>query len=176
MPGGAMTTSDNARRLLLISNSTLHGSGYLDHGYYCYTPLFFKDIAAANSYETLDLFVTPAGESRIDQLGIKARSSASILQCIDHLNENNRVPALNIHAILRKTRSAPFRASLEIATAHAPVDQSMMDRYGTGRSPGSAMMQQRRLLDDATRKLDELQRSKSWRLMAPLRYIRILIS
>src|SRR6266581_4601774 len=27
----AMTSTDETRRLLLISNSTLHGSGYLDH-------------------------------------------------------------------------------------------------------------------------------------------------
>jgi len=26
-----MTSSDDIRRMLLISNSTLHGSGYLDH-------------------------------------------------------------------------------------------------------------------------------------------------
>jgi hypothetical protein len=151
----------------------LPGSGYLDHGYYCYTPLFFKEMANANSYQTLDLFVTPAGESRIDQLGIKARSSASILQSIGHLNENNRVPALNIHAILRKIRSAPFRVSLEIATAHAPVDQSMMERYRAGRSPSSATI--RRRFNETTRKLDE-QRSRSWRVMAPLRYIRRLMS
>src|SRR5882762_4222343 len=31
MPGGSMTTMDSVRRLLLISNSTVHGGGYLDH-------------------------------------------------------------------------------------------------------------------------------------------------
>jgi len=29
--GNAMDTMDDRRRLLLISNSTLHGRGYLDH-------------------------------------------------------------------------------------------------------------------------------------------------
>ncbi|MGT2440264.1 hypothetical protein ACU4GH_35950 [Bradyrhizobium betae] len=131
----------------------LPASGYLDHGYYCYTPLFFKEMAAANSYELLDLFVTPAGESRIDQLGIKARSGASVLQCVDHLNENNRIPALNIHAILRKTQAVQFRASLEIATAHAPVDPGIRERYRNGRSPAPTTM-----------------------LLAPLRYIKRMIS
>jgi hypothetical protein len=43
----------------------LPASGYLDHGYYCYTPLFFKDMAPANSYELRDLCATPAGERGI---------------------------------------------------------------------------------------------------------------
>src|SRR5439155_24291543 len=107
----------------------------LEHGYYCYTPLFFREMAAANNYEILDLFVTPAGESKIDALEIPARSSASILVGLEHLSENNRIPALNIHAILRRTTGEPFHCGLEIATAHAPVDQGMAARYGSGRAP-----------------------------------------
>jgi hypothetical protein len=107
----------------------LPASGYLDHGYYCYTPLFFREMAEANAYEILDLFVTPAGESKIDQLKIPARDGTSILDRLDHLSQDNRIPALNIHVILRKTRSGAFRCALEIATAHSPVDEAMAERY-----------------------------------------------
>jgi hypothetical protein len=107
----------------------LPASGYLDHGYYCYTPLFFQELASANNYEILDLFVTPAGESKIDQLKIQARTGTSILDRLDHLTQDNRIPALNIHVILRKTRGSGFRCALEIATAHSPVNAAMAARY-----------------------------------------------
>jgi hypothetical protein len=107
----------------------LPASGYLDHGYYCYTPLFFREMAEANGYEILDLFVTPAGESKIDQLEIEARAGTSVLERIDHLHENNRIPALNIHVIMRKARDGGFRCALEIATAHSPVNAAMAARY-----------------------------------------------
>src|SRR6266700_3314443 len=48
----------------------LPASGYLDHGYYCYTPLFFREMAHANLYAIEQMSVTPAGESRIDALGL----------------------------------------------------------------------------------------------------------
>jgi hypothetical protein len=115
----------------------LPASGYLDHGYYCYTPLFFQEMAVANSYEILDLFVTPAGESKIDQLKIQARAGTSILDRLDHLTQDNRIPALNIHVILRKTRASGFRCALEIATAHSPVNAAMAARYN-GKEQGSA--------------------------------------
>ena len=37
-------------------------NGYLTHGYYCYTPLFFRDLARANDYELIELFLVPAGQ------------------------------------------------------------------------------------------------------------------
>jgi hypothetical protein len=108
----------------------LPGTGYLDHGYYCYTPLFFKDMAAANGYEVLDLFIHPCGESRLDTLGLSLCTRDSIFTPAVSLPEDNRIPSLNIHAVLRKTSNAPFKTSLEIATAHAPVNRSIAARYG----------------------------------------------
>ncbi len=96
-------------------------SGYLDHGYYCYTPLFFREMAAANNYEILDLFVTPAGESKIDALEIPARSSASILVGLEHLSENNRIPLMRpsikawqrgMEAVARRRRGSPCSNAL----------------------------------------------------------------
>jgi hypothetical protein len=119
----------NATKVGGVIYHQLPASGYLDHGYYCYTPLFFQEMAQANGYEILDLFVTPAGESKIDQLKIQTRTGTSILDRLDHLSQDNRIPALNIHVILRKARREGFRCGLEIATAHSPVSEAMAARY-----------------------------------------------
>ncbi len=97
----------------------------------CYTPLFFKELAAANNYTIEQLAVTSAGESRIDQIGIQSMAGDSLLKMTAHLGENNRIPALNIHVVARKEIDAPFRSSLELATSHSPVDPAMLARYGT---------------------------------------------
>jgi hypothetical protein len=102
----------------------LPASGYLDHGYYCYTPLFFKD-----GYDIEQLAVTPAGESRIDALAVQSMAGQTLLEPQGPLGENNRIPALNIHVILRKMKEKPFRVALEIATAHSSASQAVLRRY-----------------------------------------------
>jgi hypothetical protein len=109
----------------------LPASGYLDHGYYCYTPLFFRDLAAANGYSIERLAVTPAGESKIDALTVPSIAGETLLQPLGPLGENNRIPALNIHVILRKTKDEAFRVALEIATAHSAASQAILRRYDT---------------------------------------------
>lgn len=98
----------------------LPASGYLDHGYYCYTPLFFKELAAANGYMIEHMAVSPAGESRIDALAMRSIAGETLLKPPGPLGENNRIPALNIHVVMRKTRKEAFRVSLETAHADAP--------------------------------------------------------
>jgi hypothetical protein len=135
----------------------LPASGYLDHGYYCYTPLFFQEMAQANNYVIEHMAVTPAGESKIDLLGAP-------------LGENNRVPALNIHVILRKTKDASFRASLEIATAHSQVNNAMLERYQNGGNVPTGAIPKQRLsyLLAAERELMEIKRSRSWHVARSL--------
>jgi len=121
-----------------VAYHQLPASGYLDHGYYCYTPLFFREMAQANAYVIEHLSVTPAGESKIDALGIPAETGDSVLHPPGDLGDNNRIPALNIHTILRKTRDAPFRVALEIATAHSAVNEKMAARYTAAAQPSAA--------------------------------------
>jgi SAM-dependent methyltransferase len=115
----------------------LPASGYLDHGYFCYTPLFFRELAQANSYEMMTLAVTHAGESRIDALGLTSMSGETLLTppAPSH-DADNRIPAFNIHVILRKTTDAAFRAPLEIATAHAPLSERIKKRYAERTAAG----------------------------------------
>lgn len=107
----------------------LPASGYLDHGYFCYTPLFFRELAQANGYEIECLAVTHAGENRIDALGITCLAGDTMLNEPAHLADNNRVPQLNLHVVLRKTIDQAFRPSLEIATTHGQLSERMRARY-----------------------------------------------
>jgi SAM-dependent methyltransferase len=153
----------------------LPASGYLDHGYYCYTPLFFKELAAANEYEIIDLFVTHAGVNLIDELKIPAQPEFPTPNW--SLGDANRVPCLNIHAVLRKIVDRPFRCSLEVATAHAPVNAVMAARYGGEAPATTAVRQSSRSLEAmqaqlaaAHREISVLQSSRSWRITRPLRW------
>ena len=106
----------------------LPATGYLDHGYYCYTPLFFRDLAKANGYEIVDMFMAIAGVSKID---IDMRHEAQFDKSgsgATHLTER-AIPSYNLHVIFRKRADTPFRAVLEVATAHAAVDERMNARY-----------------------------------------------
>jgi SAM-dependent methyltransferase len=156
-----------------VAYHQLPASGYLDHGYYCYTPLFFREMAAANRYDVIDLFVTPAGENAIDRLKISVRSSKSIFEPLEHLAQNNRIPQLNIHAILRKTFDAPFRCGLEIATAHAPVNDAMVSRYSNGSYTQTVPSNEIKELKD---EIDAIYASRSWRVTKPLRWLSSMVS
>ena len=109
----------------------LPASGYLDHGYYCYTPIFFKDMAAANGYEIVDLFFALAGLNDVTSLGIDVRDDTRFLESNSGTLPDgfSRVPNFNVHAVMRKTRSGPFRCGLEVATAHSALNSDVASRY-----------------------------------------------
>ena len=111
----------------------LPATGYLDHGYFSYTPLFFKDLAKANDYEIIDLFYTLAGMNEPLKLGFDIRDpDALLVPSFDKLTVfERRVPCFDAHAVLRKRRNGRFRSGLEVATAHAAVNQTIALRYAT---------------------------------------------
>jgi len=115
----------------------LPATGYLDHGYFTYTPLFFRDLATANDYEVIDIFFTLAGLNELLRLGIDVRAEAMLLvPNSDQLAVfDRRVPCFEVHVVMRKRRSGRFRCGLEIATAHASVNQAMALRYATEDEP-----------------------------------------
>ena len=157
-----------------VAYHQLPATGYLDHGYYCYTPLFFRELATANGYEIEQLAFTPAGENRIDALSIDVMAGDTLLKEKGHPGENNRIPQLNIHVVLRKTNDRPFRVSLEIATAHSEVNRKMLERY-TG---NDIMLARHRdtVSGTAEAQLAAMMASRSWRLTAPLRYGSAILS
>jgi hypothetical protein len=104
-------------------------SGYLEHGYFCYTPLFFRQLAAANSYEIVDVFLTNAGKSDLHASNIDVRDNQRLETPKSAVAAQNTVPQFDIHVLMRKTRSAAFRCGVEISTAHAALDLRMKWRY-----------------------------------------------
>jgi hypothetical protein len=176
----------------------LPASGYLDHGYYCYTPLFFEELAKANVYEAVEMFFTPAGENFVGGMGIDVLGSdagVSVPHPIKLGSGEDRVPCFNIHVILRKTRRAAFRVALEIATAHASAYEEILSRYGDtaqSLSPAdteesiteSAADRDRKVAqlvnereearmrgDRLAQQLHGMERSRSWRYTEPLRHV-----
>ena len=122
----------------------LPASGYLDHGYYCYTPLFFRDLASANNYVIEDTFFAPAGQNSLRELTADIRTEGNFLKPFSSSlsNEQDKVPCYNIHVVMRKTESRSFTCALEIATAHSDANPEIAARYGAeGRSQVQATSQ-----------------------------------
>lgn len=142
----------------------LPSTGYLDHGYFCYTPIFFRDIAKANGYEILEMFLTPAGENLLNDLAIDVRADGAGIAVANSgrpAKGADRVPCFNIHCILRKVRSAPFKVALEIATAHTSAYADALNRYGDveGRVAELVADRERRIAElvaDRQRRIAEL--------------------
>ena len=170
----------------------LPATGYLDHGYFTYTPLFFADLVRANDYELLDFFYTLASFDEPLQLGIDVRDAATLGS--PHSGPltvfERRVPCFDVHVVLRKGRSRRFRCGLEIATAHAAVNQAMALRYvpeeelrdrlfaatadrdaaiAECRRTHEALEQANEALEQANRHLTTILLSTTWRATAPVR-------
>jgi len=161
----------------------LPASGYLEHGYFCYTPLFFRELAQANHYEILDIFLNDAGSSDIRDSKIDVRDTANV-QTRDSAGiarDRCRIPQFNILALMRKTRSARFRGGLEIATAHSGVDPQVTWRYMDHEQLRGALAEQQKRLDkvreqdNAIRDLEAIRNSTSWKITAPLRRLARLV-
>jgi SAM-dependent methyltransferase len=109
----------------------LPGSGYLDHGYYCYAPLFFKEMSEANGYKLVDMFFMDGGRSDLVELGIDIRSPKDYLVPNSGNVESYKlvIASFNVHVLVQKTMDRAFRCGAEIATAHAPIDSRILANY-----------------------------------------------
>ena len=67
-------TFDQVRAFRTVHNAAKPGGviyhdvpmgGYLHHGYFCYTPRFFRDVAAANAYEILFEHYSISGKRQV---------------------------------------------------------------------------------------------------------------
>jgi hypothetical protein len=93
-------------------------NGYLHHGYFCYTPLLFRDLGKSNQYETV-LQRYSAGNI--------ALAAADLLDST--AMPNIRVHDLGIEFIFKKTVDAEFRLPLETRTS-LDVNQAFTGERG----------------------------------------------
>lgn len=108
-------------------------TGYLDHGYFCYNPMLFVQLAEANHYEIVQLQFTGSlgGESISKVFGPKYEKYDSGMEYKKLQNwTNSELPTASVSAIFRKTRDAPFRASLETSTTVGGVTDNISSGYG----------------------------------------------
>jgi hypothetical protein len=109
-------------------------TGYLDHGYFCYNPMLFMQLAEANDYnvEMLRFSGVLGGESVSRVFFDKYRDHPSF-----NIRENDgqtwpqtSLPTASVSVIFRKKHDAEFRAGLETSTTVGVVAGEIGGRYG----------------------------------------------
>ena len=101
--------------------------GYLEHGYFCYTPLLFRDIAKANDYEIVFHAYSKGGPTVAPRYMFENGYPET-----SYIN-------FGIEVIFRKTALAPFRLPLELSTS-VGLDPSFSDRYDLQISSANALL------------------------------------
>jgi SAM-dependent methyltransferase len=95
-------------------------SGYLTHGYFSYTPLFFQDLAAANDYKVVQQYFSRA---------------ATPVAAPKFMRENGFPDAefanYGLDFILQKTSDAPFHMPLDPTTSLS-IDQTVWGPVAAG--------------------------------------------
>jgi SAM-dependent methyltransferase len=113
--------------------------GYVDHGYFCYHSLFFKDLALANDYEILDMWYCTSGGFPVnatidvrDPLKPGIKNSAAI-------PADAAMPlSAVLNVVMRKKRSSPFRVALELETSHSALNEQVATMYQGDPAPRPA--------------------------------------
>ena len=86
--------------------------GYLYHGYFLYTPLFFMHLALANDYEVI-----------FDYYGVSSIPTSTPPEMLRGGYERNDYRDACVEFAFRKTVDAPFRLPLEIGTSLGITDK-----------------------------------------------------
>lgn len=108
-------------------------TGRIDHGYFCYHPRLFRELAQANGYEIVDIWFQ-RGQIRDPVSGLlRPRSSSMAATGIKvkgkHTPEVD-IPNHSIGVLFKKTRKDDFRLPLELHTRHAEPDEGTAALYG----------------------------------------------
>jgi hypothetical protein len=116
-------------------------TGYVDHGYFCYTSRFFFDLAGYNQYEVVDmwydgpsshenLFATsrqyqtyfPALTKRLEMIGQAERETVL---------DQTGIPAVSIALIYRKLKDVAFMGAVETSTSVGALPADVLGTYST---------------------------------------------
>ena len=117
----------------------LPASGFANHGYFCYTPRLFCDIASYNSYEIVDLwFSGPSAQENL--LGavrdfskvhpaLKRTLERIVASAGGHSVERTIVPDMAINVLMRRGSAARFLGALEMSTSVGPISPATLEAY-----------------------------------------------
>jgi SAM-dependent methyltransferase len=119
----AMKTMHDAVRPGGVIYHDLPLSGYFHHGYFSYTPVFFRDLAIANNYEVVFEWYSKGSVMPTPQ------------SMRDHGFPDSGVSDYGIEFIFRKTSEIHFRVPLETTTSLA-VDHSIWTAAESRRGDG----------------------------------------
>jgi len=105
--------------------------GYLDHCYFIYTKKFFLELASANDYKIIDLWITgPQGNDSIGKHFFSTFNKERITRdCDEDAWKKNEIPNGVINVLLKKINNNDFRIGLEIGTSHNSVDSKIASKY-----------------------------------------------
>ena len=106
-------------------------TGYLDHGYFNYQPRLFFDLAKANGYEIIEASIgePSSSEDAVARIIEPYQSLGVSLGATDGAWKTSPVPTSGFSILLRKTRDAPFKATLETSTTAGTVIQTIQGHY-----------------------------------------------
>ena len=101
-------------------------TGYINHCYFTYNAMFFRDLAEANDYEIVDLWYWDYGS------GTKVDVDDYRLPWPEEPpRASPDVPDLLISVLFRKRQDLPFRSSLEVRTAAGELTTSARSSLAT---------------------------------------------
>jgi hypothetical protein len=103
----------------------LPSTGYINHGYFCYNALMFKELAEANGYVLEDLwFYGPNGTGNIVAENTAFPSVTDGTKLRNNVNafRHAAITNANINVLLRKVTDGEFRVGLEVKTAAGDLD------------------------------------------------------
>ena len=112
-------------------------TGRIDHGYFCYHPRLFRDLAEANGYEIADICYMRSYKRDPDSGVLVPRFSSMAETGIKFRGKKDKpldIPMHSICVLFRKVEDDVFRLPLEVATRHAEPDENMAASYGWTRS------------------------------------------
>jgi SAM-dependent methyltransferase len=92
-------------------------SGYWNHGYFCYTPKFFLDLAIANDYEVIDRFICHSASAPV--AGFDIRSKGQLQKVGSGVLSVDTIESIDVHIILQKRSAQQFKAPLDLSASHS---------------------------------------------------------
>ncbi len=105
----------NAHEMCKVGGVMLHVlpfTPWLNHGFYNYNPILFRDLAAANDYEILETSIANRSRQKIKlgEEGFVEKRPVDLIRNVDRLLPGGEVFVVSV---LRKTKEGPFKAPFQ---------------------------------------------------------------